>query len=271
MPVCYMLLPNITLMNKIVNIGAIPVNFAGKFWGVPFKIIAQYTIENKVELIVEDKATGQKITTLTGRNSEQAANTFLQHILKQNKESDLLPFKYVVKNRRSKSTKDTGIVFAKELNEAYKLAENAAKSKNLYDYGDIISAKIADNAKGILNKDILTLFKSFNAEIIAENKKNSTIKSKKASAKKPAKTTIKKAKPVKKTKAAKKAAVKNIYQRGSSNIKIDAGKKADPPGKRKSASGRIYYEYRKNRSDMPGSLTGINKKFIDNSILKFYK
>lgn len=32
--------------------------------------------------------------------------------------------------------------------------------------------------------------------------------------------------------------------------------KAKPPGKRKSAGGSTYYEYRKNRSDMPGRLTG---------------
>ena len=34
-------------------------------------------------------------------------------------------------------------------------------------------------------------------------------------------------------------------------------KKSQGPGKRVSATGNVYYERRKNRSDMPGSLTGI--------------
>lgn len=43
------------------------------------------------------------------------------------------------------------------------------------------------------------------------------------------------------------------HQTGSSRIKIDKTIKALSPGKRKSASGSIYYEKRKNRSDMVGS------------------
>lgn len=46
-------------------------------------------------------------------------------------------------------------------------------------------------------------------------------------------------------------------QTGSSNIEKDFLKKAKVPGKRKSASGRTYYERRANRSDKPGSLLGI--------------
>lgn len=34
---------------------------------------------------------------------------------------------------------------------------------------------------------------------------------------------------------------------------------AEAPGKRRSETGRVYYEYRKNRSDKPGSLTGIGR------------
>lgn len=48
-------------------------------------------------------------------------------------------------------------------------------------------------------------------------------------------------------------------QTGVSNKKIDARKKAMKPGKRKSASGKVYYERRKNRSDVPGTLTGISE------------
>ena len=43
-------------------------------------------------------------------------------------------------------------------------------------------------------------------------------------------------------------------QTGTTNVKRDAAikKKAMQPRKRHSASGRIYYEYRKNRSDLRG-------------------
>ena len=44
------------------------------------------------------------------------------------------------------------------------------------------------------------------------------------------------------------------YQRGRSNIAVDRKFKALPPGKRRSRRGRIYWETRKNRSDMPGRL-----------------
>lgn len=44
-------------------------------------------------------------------------------------------------------------------------------------------------------------------------------------------------------------------QTGKSHTKRDEGRKAMQPGKRQSASGRIYYEYRKNRSDLRGRKT----------------
>lgn len=46
-------------------------------------------------------------------------------------------------------------------------------------------------------------------------------------------------------------------QTGTSNKKADLQRKAKKPGKRKSASGRVYTERRKNRSDKPGMLTGM--------------
>ncbi len=48
-------------------------------------------------------------------------------------------------------------------------------------------------------------------------------------------------------------------QTGSSNRKRDLQRKAKRPGKRKSKTGRVYTERRKNRSDKPKSLTGIGK------------
>lgn len=48
-----------------------------------------------------------------------------------------------------------------------------------------------------------------------------------------------------------------VKQSGSSNIIKDKLYKAKPPGVRKSKSGRIYTEVRKNRTDAPGKLTGV--------------
>jgi|694.fasta_scaffold36324_13 hypothetical protein len=42
-------------------------------------------------------------------------------------------------------------------------------------------------------------------------------------------------------------------QTGSSNLAKDKQRKSQAPGKRKSASGGVYYEYRRNRTDKPGS------------------
>ena len=39
-------------------------------------------------------------------------------------------------------------------------------------------------------------------------------------------------------------------QTGKSNISLDKARFALPAGKRKSKTGKIYYEYRKNRSDI---------------------
>lgn len=45
---------------------------------------------------------------------------------------------------------------------------------------------------------------------------------------------------------------KSEHQTGKSNKARDIVRKAISPGKRISKSGNIYYEYRKNRSDMSG-------------------
>lgn len=71
----------------------------------------------------------------------------------------------------------------------------------------------------------------------------------------------------------KKLSDKNKYrQRGRSNILKDKRRKAMQPGKRTSASGSVYYERRKNRSDKPGSLTGISGILMNNAaVMKFIK
>lgn len=68
---------------------------------------------------------------------------------------------------------------------------------------------------------------------------------------------------------------KKPYQTGRSNKTADRQRKARKPGKRKSKSDSTYTERRKNRSDMPGKLTGLDKRleqaikkagYIDNQI-----
>jgi hypothetical protein len=46
-------------------------------------------------------------------------------------------------------------------------------------------------------------------------------------------------------------------QTGASSKKHDVALKAKAPGRRKSKTGKIYYERRKNRSDKPGTLQGV--------------
>lgn len=54
-------------------------------------------------------------------------------------------------------------------------------------------------------------------------------------------------------KSPKKIVYATEHQTGKTNVKRDKARKALPPGKRISKTGKIYYEGRKNRSDLPGS------------------
>jgi hypothetical protein len=62
-----------------------------------------------------------------------------------------------------------------------------------------------------------------------------------------------------KTAAPKKKAARRKVNRqtGSSNLAVDKKLPARKPGKRLSKSGKVYYERRKNRSDVPGKLAGV--------------
>jgi hypothetical protein len=69
---------------------------------------------------------------------------------------------------------------------------------------------------------------------------------------------VKKATPKKKTgqrrlgQYGRKVLKASTRQTGTSHTKRDSARKAMQPGKRRSASGRVYYENRKNRSDLRG-------------------
>jgi hypothetical protein len=53
-------------------------------------------------------------------------------------------------------------------------------------------------------------------------------------------------------KSPKKVVYSTDHQIGKTNIKRDKVRKALPPGKRVSKTGKIYYESRKNRTDING-------------------
>ena len=53
-------------------------------------------------------------------------------------------------------------------------------------------------------------------------------------------------------KSLRKVVKKAEHQTGTSNKKRDKVRKALPPGKRISRTGKTYYEYRRNRTDMLG-------------------
>jgi hypothetical protein len=245
---------------KINVISGIPLAFSGKFWGVPFKTVAQYNLLNEVDLIIEEKNTGEKITILTGNNNEKAINDLANYILKNSKQGNLKPYFYKVNIPRYNSN-DTGVIFSDNEYNAAAAAKRAVNAKG-YDIPFNAKTKITElsqeKTKNILIKDIESLIKSFNKEVRDHNNNVKTNKPK-----------MKALPPAKKEKKA--PIKKKKRQTGKSNILIDMRVKAKPPGKRKSANGKIYYEYRKNRSDKPGQLTGINKKFIDPNVLKFYK
>lgn len=61
---------------------------------------------------------------------------------------------------------------------------------------------------------------------------------------------------------------KKTWQTGTSVKRKDQQRKAKPPGKRKSASGKTYVERRKNRSDLPGQLTGINTGTLKSELIR---
>lgn len=57
-------------------------------------------------------------------------------------------------------------------------------------------------------------------------------------------------------------------QTGHSNLMSDAKRQAKRPGKRTSASGKTYYERRKNRSDVPFALTGVTSSSLTRELKK---
>ncbi len=52
-----------------------------------------------------------------------------------------------------------------------------------------------------------------------------------------------------------------VPKKGSDRYWADASRKAQAPGRRTSKSGKVYYERRANRSDVPGTFAGMSEKY----------
>jgi hypothetical protein len=195
---------------KLSKLNGVPQSFEGKFFGLPFKLINQYTIDNKVEILFYDNRPKGQIVA----------------IIKDNSKLDMLI--------------DSVAVW---------LFNNPDITK-LSSYQDKDLKEVHKRLKPFLNNLL--------QEVKKYNKKPKTVKTKAIKPVKKTKATVKKA-TVKKA-IVKKATVKKTRQKitksagqtGTSNLIYDKRKKAKAPGKRKSASGNTYYEYRRNRSDIEG-------------------
>ena len=82
-----------------------------------------------------------------------------------------------------------------------------------------------------------------------KKKKSQTKKKKSQTKKKTSQTTLRS------KKFGRRVLKASTRQTGKSHTRRDRARKAMQPGKRRSARGRIYYEYRKNRTDRRGRKT----------------
>ena len=180
---------------KTKKLGALPVGFVGTFFDISFKIINQFDIYNNVNSIIEDKANGNVITTITGNQNSLVNTDMFLNYAKRNS-------KYSVKEWDSIKSK---------INKFFELIKKEVKNYN------------SGKSKTIKKQPI---------KILA-----------------PAKFV--------------KTEVKKTRQTGVSNLQYDKMKQALPAGKRTSASGNVYYENRRNRSD-----AGVLLGFFDTTVIK---
>jgi hypothetical protein len=201
---------------KLSKLNGVPQSFEGKFFGLPFKLINQYTIDNKVEILFYDNRPKGEIVAIIKDNSK------LDNLI------------------------DSVAVWL----------FNEPQITNLTSYHEEDLKEVHKRLKPFLS-NLLQEVKKYNKK--PKTVKTKAIKPVKKTKKTVKKTIVKKAKVKKATvKKARQKITKSKGQTGTSNLKYDKRKTANPPGKRISENGNVYYEYRKNRSDKPGSLTGIN-------------
>ncbi len=107
----------------------------------------------------------------------------------------------------------------------------------------MIRQKVSSHLRSVPGRKQRVRVKSYERTV---PKKASTTKKKSATKKKSPQTTLRS------KKFGRQVLKASTRQTGKSHTKRDSARKAMQPGKRRSASGRVYYEYRKNRSDLRG-------------------
>jgi hypothetical protein len=204
-----------------MKIEALPIGLKFSIAGLKFNTNVQYDIYGDVSIFIFNEY-NETIAELTGKNAESVKNV-LGNYVKKNADNY---------NYSEKETPKT----------VKKIVENLTSEIKEYN-------KNITMAKTTKKPAAKKAAKKPSAAQLAARKKFAAMAKAKAKA-------VKAKKPAAKKVAAKKTASK-AYQTGSSKELYDSMKKAKGPGKRVSASGGVYYERRKNRSDMPGSILGI--------------
>lgn len=214
-------------------LGALPVGFRGKFRGWGFTVRVQYEIDGTAVAQIWNES-GDIVAAFTGKNKAEitaGVTRIKAEIMRLETDKEF----FSVPSKMSRQLEKDIKLFCENL------FEEAAKENNIM--------KKPSTKKTAANKPSPAQIKArekFAAAAKSRAKKSKTGTSK-TTAKKPA--------------TAAKSRTRNApgYQYGTSSKLYDERKKAQPPGKRTSATGRTYYEYRKNRTDAPGSLSGVTK------------
>lgn len=212
-------------------LGALPVGLRGKFRGWGFIVKVQFEIDGTAAVEIWDQA-GDVVARITGKNKNEipAAVTRIKAGIMELEEDKTF---FSIPSKMSKQLEKDIQAFVKNLYDEAAAENKAMKAKPT-------TAKKPSPAQKAARAKF--------AEMARAKAKKTGTRSKSNGRRSQA--------PAKKTRT------RNApgYQYGSSDRLSDERKKATPPGKRTSASGRVYYEYRKNRTDAPGSLTGLKSK-----------
>jgi hypothetical protein len=205
-----------------MKIEALPVGLKFSIAGIKFYTNVQYDIYGEVSIFIFND-NNETIAVLDNKNAENVIAILNNYIKKETNSYNYF------KEEAPKTVKKIINNLAAEI-KAYN------KNKNMPKTTKKKTTKKPSPAQLAARKKFVAMVKN----------KAKTAKAKKA--------------PAKKKAAVKKATATKAYQTGSSNKLYDSIRKAQGPGKRVSATGGVYYERRKNRSDMPGSILGIDTK-----------
>jgi len=307
---------------KLSKLNGVPQSFEGKFFGLPFKLINQYTIDNKVEILFYDNRPKGEIVAIIKDNSQldmiidsvaswlfkneditnlssynekdlkevhKRLKPFLFNLLQEVKKYNKKPVTKAIKPEKDKATIQK---LTNSLKEGELIIRSGKINNRKLDKEELkaVERTVNNTRKKLGIKKTKTIKPVKNKIVPIENKYREETKQQLINSIKDLKQIIKSKPGVtenvykqmlanaqldlkkgnyininRKVKTLKKPRVKKIRQSittsakqtGTSNLLYDKRKKAKAPGKRISESGNTYYEYRRNRSDLPGSLTGL--------------